>query len=169
MAMPVTSWQAVVLGDPLYRPFLHFAGSGERRKEDRDFRALRAAMLQWPGDAETRYNKFEEAARSTQSGFFAEAAGLDMLGSGQRARALAMFQLAKTTFASSTDKMRQDFHIAASDRAAGRNDIALRTLRDAQMRYPAIPEAAALAEWILILDPPPPPPPPPPPAAAPGR
>ena len=166
MAMPVTSWQAVVLGDPLYRPFLHFAGSGERRKEDRDFRALRAAMLQWPGDAETRYNKFEEAARSTQSGFFAEAAGLDMLGSGQRARALAMFQLAKTTFASSTDKMRQDFHIAASDRAAGRNDIALRTLRDAQMRYPAIPEAAALAEWILILDPPPPPPPP---AAAPGR
>jgi len=157
MAMPATSWQGVVLGDPLYTPFLHLSGSGERRKEDRDFRALRTAMLQWSDSAETRYTKLEEATRRTNSGFFAEAAGLDMLETGQRARANAMFQLAKTTFANAGDRLRQDFHIAASDRAAGRNDIALRTLRDAQVRYTGTPEAEALAEWILILDPPPPP------------
>jgi uncharacterized protein (TIGR03790 family) len=155
MAMPVTSWQGIVLGDPLYRPFLHLSGSGVLRKEDRYFRALRAAMMQWPSDPETRYIRFESATRSTHSGYFAEAAGLDMLESGQRSRALAMFQLAKNTFANSADKMRQDFHIAASDRIAGRNDIALRALRDAQMRYQAVAEAAALADWIQILDPPP--------------
>ena len=160
MAMPVSSWQGVVLGDPLYRPFLHFSGSGERRKEDRDFRALRAAMLQWPASPETRYAKLEDAARRTGSGIFLEATALEMLETGLRSRAAVTFQSAKTAFVRTEDKLRQDFHIAAIDRAAGHKDLALRTLRDAQLRYTGNPGTEALAEWIRILDPPPPPPPP---------
>lgn len=156
MAMPVTSWQGVVLGDPLYRPFLHFSGSGERRKEDRDFRALRAAVLQWPASPETRYAKLEDAARRIGSGFFLEAAALEMLENGDRSRAAVTFQAAKAAFVRTEDKLRQDFHIASIDRAAGRRDLALRTLRDAQLRYTALPGTEALAEWIRILDPPPP-------------
>jgi hypothetical protein len=40
------------------------------------------------------------------------------------------------------------------DRKSGRNDIALRTLRDAQLRYTGLPGSSALDEWIKILDPP---------------
>ena len=47
MAMPVTSWQGVVLGDPLYRPFLHLAGGGVKQEGDIPYRALRAAALEW--------------------------------------------------------------------------------------------------------------------------
>ncbi len=55
------------------------------------------------------------------------------------------------------DKLRQDFHLIAIDRAANRKDLAVRGLRDAQTRYGAIPEAEALQAWLDILDPPPPP------------
>jgi len=157
MAMPVTSWQGVVLGDPLYRPFMHLAGTGIRTKEDRDFRALRAAMLQWPDDREQRWSKLEHAAQQTGSGFFAEALGLELLENGMSSRAVAAFRNAKTLFVRTEDRLRQDFHIIAIDRAAGRKDIALRGLRDAQLRKAGLPETEALAEWIRILDPPPPP------------
>ena len=56
------------------------------------------------------------------------------------------------------DKLRQDFHVIAIDRAAKRKDLAVRGLRDAEVRYGAIPEAQALKGWLDILDPPPPPP-----------
>ena len=56
------------------------------------------------------------------------------------------------------DKLRQDFHLIAIDRAANRKDLAVRGLRDAQTRYGPIPEAEALKGWLDILDPPPPPP-----------
>ena len=154
MAMPVTSWQGVGLGDPLYRPFLHFSGSGASRKEDRDFRALRAAMLQWPGSPEMRYAKLEDAARRAGSGFFLEAAALEMLEAGLPSRAAVTFREAKAAFILSEDKLRQDFHIAAIDRAAGRKDLALRTLRDAQLRFTGQPGTEALVQWIRILDPP---------------
>ncbi|HVJ47161.1 MAG TPA: TIGR03790 family protein, partial [Luteolibacter sp.] len=52
MAIPVASWQGIVLGDPLYRPFLHLDGSGDIVPEDNDYRALRAAVEKWPTDAE---------------------------------------------------------------------------------------------------------------------
>ena len=156
MAMPVTSWQGVALGDPLYRPFLHFSGSGVSRKEDRDFRALRAAMLQWPGSPEMRYAKLEDAARRTGSGCFLEASALEMLEAGLNSRAAVTFQAAKAAYILSEDKLRQDFHMAAIDRAAGRKDLALRTLRDAQVRFTGQPGIEALAQWIRILDPPPP-------------
>lgn len=157
MAMPVTSWQGVVLGDPLYRPFLHLSGTGTIEDEDRNFRALRTAMLQWPDDREERWSKLENAARQTRSGIFAEALGLELLETGMTTRAVTSFRAAKTLFVRAEDKLRQDFHIAAIDRTAGRNDIALRTLRDAQVRKTGLPESEAIDEWVRILDPPPPP------------
>ena len=47
MATPATSWQSVVLGDPLYRPFLRLDGSGTKKLEDRDYRAIRVAQQRW--------------------------------------------------------------------------------------------------------------------------
>lgn len=158
MAMPVTSWQGVVLGDPLYQPFKHLDGGGTLLNEDKDFRALRAATLRWPNDPAERRKQLDQAADRTRSGVLAEAAGLDCLGQGLTAEAAARFRLAKGFFVADADKLRQDFHVIAMDRAANRKDLAVRGLRDAGTRYGTIPEAESLKGWLDILDPPPPPP-----------
>ncbi len=171
-AMPVTSWQGIVLGDPLYRPFRHLDGSGEVAREDTDFRALRAAMLRWPADASERRKQLDKAADRTRSGTIAEAVGLDLAAGGLHAEAAMRFQTAKNLHAASEDKLRADFHQIAMDRAANRKELAVRGLRDAQLRYSGIPEAECLKGWLDILDPPPPPPADPnkqPPATAPKK
>lgn len=161
MAMPATSWQGVVLGDPLYRPFKHLSGTGKLTKEDRDYRALRAAMLKWPDNPVERRSQLDRAALRLNSGKLSEAVGLELLEQGLTAEAAVRFRGAKAMFIRTEDKLRQDLHLIAMDRRAGRKELALRGLRDAQTFYGPIPAAEALAAWILILDPPPPPPPPP--------
>lgn len=160
MAMPVTSWQGVVLGDPLYRPFTHLDGTGTVMKEDKDYRALRAAMVKWPENIPERRDQLDRAALRLNSGRLSEAVGLELLEQGLTAEAAMRFRSAKGVFVRAEDKLRLDFHLIAIDRKAGRKDLALRGLRDAQVKYGPIPGAEALAAWILILDPPPPPAPP---------
>ncbi len=159
MSIPVTSWQGVVLGDPLYQPFRHLSGTGNVTKEDREFRALRAAAMKWPDSPAERQNQLDQAASRMKSGVLAEAVGLDLLSQGLSAEAVARFHTAKTFHVRTEDKLRQNFHIIAMDRAAHRKELALRGLRDAQAIYGPIPEAESLGAWINILDPPPPPPP----------
>jgi uncharacterized protein (TIGR03790 family) len=155
-AMPATSWQGVVLGDPLYRPFRHLDGGGERLDSDKDFRALRAANQRWPSDAAERRKQLDQAAERTRSGILAEAVGLDFLHDKLDVEAAHRFRAAKSLFAANEDKLRVDFHLIAIDRAAMRKDLAIRSLRDAQARYAGIPETDALKGWLDILDPPPP-------------
>jgi hypothetical protein len=156
--MPVTSWQGVVLGDPLYQPFKHFDGSGEVREEDIDFRALRAAQLKWPSDVIERRNQLDKAAERMRSGVIAEAVGLDLAARGLSAEAMFRFRRAKNFYTAAEDKLRIDFHQIAMDRNANRKDLAIRGLRDAQVLYGALLEAESLKAWLDILEPPPPPP-----------
>ena len=170
-AMPVTSWQSVVLGDPLYRPFKHLDGSGDLTQADNDYRALRAAMLRWPEDAVERRQQLEKAAIRLKSGVLAEAIGLDLVERGLAAEATSHFRVAKGYYVKTEDKLRQDFHVIAIHRKANRKDLAVLGLHEAQTLYGPIPEADALKGWLDILDPPPPPPaalPPATPPAAPG-
>lgn len=157
-AMPVTSWQAVVLGDPLYRPFMHLEGTGERTEDDNDFRAIRSAYRQWSIDPTERRHQLDKAADRTRSGILAEAVGLDLLSQGLTTDAIAKFEKAKSLHVATEDKMRNDFHLIAIDRAAGRKEVAIQALREARTRYSSIPESDAIKGWLDILDPPPPPP-----------
>lgn len=158
MAMPVTSWQGVVLGDPLYRPFKHLDGSGQRTKDDNDFRAFQIASQRWADDPAERRKQLDMATERTKSGTLAEALGLDLLQQGLTAEAAVRFRAAKALYVRTEDKLRQDFHVIAIDRAANRKDLAVRGLRDAKLRYAALIEAESLKGWLDILDPPPPPP-----------
>ncbi len=158
MAMPVTSWQGVVLGDPLYRPFRHFDGGGMKQDEDIEFRALRAAAIEWKTDPRERAKQLEKAAERMKSGILAESIGLDLLQQGDSGGAGQWFRTAKTYYARTEDKLRGDFNLISIDRAASRKDLAVRGLREAQMFYGPIPESDALKGWLDILDPPPPPP-----------
>ena len=92
-----------------------------------------------------------------QSGVLAEAVGLSSLQKNDPASAAQWFRTAKTRYTATEDKMRQDFHQIAIDRAAKRKDLAVQGLRAAQLSYGSLPEADALRGWLDILDPPPPP------------
>ncbi len=155
MAMPVTSWQSIVLGDPLYQPFKHLDGSGDLQPKDNDFRALRAASLRWPYNPTERRKQLDLATDRTQSGILAEAVGLDLLLDGLTANAATHFRNAKRYDSQTADKLRQDFHLIAIDRAANRKSLAVSALHDAQREYGIIPETDALKAWLDILDPPP--------------
>lgn len=167
MAMPVTSWQGVVLGDPLYRPFRCLDGGGMKQEPDVEYRALRAAAVEWKDRPVERERQVEKAANRMRSGVLAEALGLQLLERKDTPAAANLFRTAKALYPKSEDKLRQDFNIIAINRAGNHKDLAISGLRDAQVRYGSMPESEGLKVWLDILDPPPPPPPPPAKPAAP--
>jgi uncharacterized protein (TIGR03790 family) len=156
MAMPATSWQGVTLGDPLYQPFGRSAGKPDAA--DADFCALREAIGRLGSAPDERLAKLAEAAERTRSGVYHEAAGLELRELKRDAEAVDSFRKAKALYQDDADKLRQDFHTISIDRAAGRKDLAIRGLRDAQVRYTTLPALDAVKGWLDILDPPPPPP-----------
>lgn len=158
MAMPATSWQGVVLGDPLYTPFSRIDGSGERQSSDQEFRALRAASIEWPNDPKERLDQLQKAADRMNSGILAEAVALEMVETKNFPVASQWFTKAKGLYVKMDDKLRQDLHIVAVDRINNRKDLAIQELREAQVLYGLIPETEALKGWLDILAPPPPPP-----------
>ncbi len=163
MALPVLSWQNLVLGDPLYRPFLHLDGTGEKAAADRDYRALRLAHLRWKEDPAELDQQLRDAADRLKSGTLMEALGLMKREAADAAGAAADFRKAKLYFTDKPDRLRMDLHIAAIERAADRKQEAIQLLRGARTLYADIPESAAANAWLTILDPPPPPPATPPP------
>lgn len=157
-SIPASSWQAIVIADPLYRPFKHFDGTGKNRDEDRDFRALRAATRQFPSTAERR-SKIADAARKLKSGNLAEGLALDHRQTGDAPLARQWFLASKGYFTSPEDKLRQDLQVIAIDREnPERKALAVSELRKARETYQNIPAVSAIDGWLDILDPPPPPP-----------
>jgi uncharacterized protein (TIGR03790 family) len=157
MAMPVTSWQGVVLGDPLYRPFRHFSGTGDKQDSDIHYRAVRAAFLEWQRDPVERRSQLEKASERMKSGVLREAVGLNLWQQGDAPAAALAFRKAQEFYSKPEDQLRQDFHLITIDRAANRKNLAIHALRDAKQRYGALSEAEALESWLSILDPPLPP------------
>lgn len=162
MAAPALSWQAVVLGDPLYRPFVHISGSGRKADADRTFRALRIARLRWPSDAGEREAQLRAAASRMNDPRLLEAVGLHLHLTGRSDRASQLFRDALPRCRQPVEKLRMDLHIARIDREANRKEAAIRQLRTAVTTFASLPETKAAEAWLKILDPPPPPPPKPP-------
>jgi len=156
-SMPVASWQGVVLGDPLYRPFIHINGTGGNRPEDRDFRALRAAAREWPDEADLRREKLAAAAEKLSSGTLAEGLGLEYRENKDIPNAQLWFNKAQAFYVPNADKLRQDMQLIAIERERKNNPAAITELRNARAKYGPIPESEALSGWLDILDPPPPP------------
>lgn len=157
MALPVLSWQNIVLGDPLYRPFLRLDGTGEVTDEDRPYRAMRIAKLRWKDEPMEFEAKLRDGAASLKSGPMMEAIGLMNVEQRKTGIAAKDFQRAKLFYVSKPDRLRMDLHIAAMDRLAGRNAAAVNQLRSVQTLNPGLPEAMAAAAWLNILETPAPP------------
>lgn len=158
MSIRSVSWQGVVLGDPLYRPFGHLDGSGTVQEDDLAYRALRAAALKWKDDPAERRGQLKEAAVRMKSGVILEALGLELLEEGRADRSGTLFVQARELYQEPADNLRMDLHLVQMQRTSGRKLAAVDELRKAETRYANIPEVKAVKGWLDILDPPPPPP-----------
>jgi hypothetical protein len=160
MASRGLSWQSVVIGDPLYRPFAgcEGGGGGENEAAEREFRALRVAALRWGSEPGELRAELAKAARQRGSGTLFEALGLAALADHDAPVAAGYFDQARAAFTDVRDRLRQEFHLVAIDRAAGRNEAAIARLRTMKFRTDGFPSNAAVIGWLNILDPPPPPP-----------
>lgn len=158
MSVPAHSWQAVVLGDPLYRPF---PATDEPDVEDniaKDYKALRTAYMRWGDEPETLVTKVRSAAARMNSGRLYEALGLRALREKEPQLAAAFFNSASRVYLRDSDKLRQTLHLVSLDRQAGRKPEAIKRLRKAKIDFADIPEAKAITALLNILDPPAPPP-----------
>lgn len=158
MSVPSLSWQGIVLGDPLYRPFLHLEGGGEKADADRVFRALRLARTRWGSTPDEFERQIRSAAVRMKSGTMLEALGLDLAARDQNPRARAVFREARAMFPKKPDQLRMDLLIALLDREDERTSDAIKGLNAAKALYAGIPEVTAAITWLNLLDPPPPPP-----------
>lgn len=150
-AINVSSWQGVALGDPLYRPFLHFDGTGDVRNEDRDFRIIRAASREWPKDEALRFEKLTYAHESLSSGTIAESLAIEYLTKKDLPNAQIWLRKARDFYPTPSDKARQDLQLAAIERTKDQKSSAITKLQTAQKTYAKIPEAEAFAAWLKIL------------------
>ena len=158
MAMPVYSWQGVVLGDPLYRPFAQFKNPGILPKEYRDFKVLRAAHLSFT-NAKERLRKVRTAAAKMNSGTLFEALGLEFLEQGQFEEATQFFSSARKAFPDRRDQLRQQLHLIETARRRKLKPAALQLLESSFKAYQDLPESKSLIGLRNILNPPPPKPP----------
>ena len=159
MALPALSWQNVVLGDPLYRPFLHLDGSGEKADNDRNYRAIRIANERWGKEPETMVKKLRTAAAAKSNGWLYEYLGLWHRHHKQYQIAIAFFESASKKHIKESDRLRQWLYTADIHRETGNKPLAIQTLRQAKQLMGEIPESKTTLALLNILDPPPPPPP----------
>lgn len=154
MAMPVHSWQPVVIGDPLYRPFLVKNQSPALADDDKAFRAFALAVSKWSSDPDTLVIKLRTAAARMTSGILYESLGLRLLEENKLDEAKAFFRSAAKIYPGAPDKLRQSLHIIAIHRVMSEKEAALEVIAEAQGRFGDIPEATALVALKNILAPP---------------
>lgn len=152
-SLPGLSWQAIALGDPLYRPFRGVAPESPT-PEDRDFVALFVAARDWGVGSKKYLAKIGMAAKKTRSSVFCEAMGLGLLAGGDERGVVALKQ-ARDYAVSPVERLRLDFENLAMLRAKNPN-LAVREIDRLLLLYPGLPEAEALRGWRAILAPPPP-------------
>ncbi|MBT8038239.1 MAG: TIGR03790 family protein [Verrucomicrobiae bacterium] len=158
MAMPMSSWQSVVLGDPLYRPFIHLNGSGKKDPEDRDYRAIRIANERWGNDPDHMVKKIRTAAAAKTNARLYEYLGLWHRDQKKPEVAIAFFQTASKKHIKKSDRLRQWLYTADIHRQNGNKSLAIATLKKAKETIGNIPESQTTQALLNILDPPAPPP-----------
>ncbi|MFK7909641.1 MAG: TIGR03790 family protein [Akkermansiaceae bacterium] len=158
MSAQALSWQNVVVGDPLYRPFLHFNGSGEKHPEDKTYRAIRIANQEWGDDPETLVKKLRTAAAGKSNPKLYEYLGLWHWAQNKPRIAIAFFQTAVKKHLRESDQLRQWLYVADIHRHSGDKLLAIQTLQKAHDAHGKIPEIKSATALLNILSPPPPPP-----------
>jgi uncharacterized protein (TIGR03790 family) len=156
MSMNAISWQNIVIGDPLYRPYEATTIKREDFDSNRDYKLIRFADVRFP-DQEERARELLKAAQKTKSGTILEMAALDLLNGEQMDQARQAFRKTREVFTEPADKLRQDLHLVELERRSNNTAAALSLLKEAKETYKGLREAKAIDGLLTILDPPAPP------------
>lgn len=157
MALPAHSWQAVVVGDPLYRPFRALLNEPQMAETDKAFRAFRLGLQQWNTEPDTLVTQLRSAAARMESGILYEALGLRYLQRGQRPEAQAFFDSASASYQSPTDQARQLIHLITEHRIRGEKQEALALIQKGLESFEKTPQAKSFIALRNIIAPPAPP------------
>ena len=104
IATPVFSWMQVMVGDPLYQPFI--IKSEIEAGQDDDFKAFRMAVLRWASEPKQLISNLDKATDSLKSGKILESTGLYMMSEKKYKDADEFFKRASLLYTNSEDQLR---------------------------------------------------------------
>jgi uncharacterized protein (TIGR03790 family) len=154
MASPVLSWMSVMVGDPLYRPYVTWLELDEKETEKRssdwsayhDFAVKNGSL----GAAEYRTAAKQFAAR-TRNAAMLEDIGLLEAGAGNYTSATGCFDLARTLYTKRDDILRAVLHEAAALGKQNKAKRGLDLIRTALRIVPDAPAASLLRKMEMEL------------------
>jgi uncharacterized protein (TIGR03790 family) len=161
MATPGVSWQTIVVGDPLYRPFRKVEPL-LNRNIDYDYKTFHLAMQRWgdPDQKKDLFKNLEVAAKKQRSGNLYEALGqLSQEYYPKKLRtASKYYDDAFKLFREPKDKLRVRLTQIDMIRRTRGKEMAVSQLEElvADQRYANIPELEAAKVTLTQLNPPPP-------------
>jgi hypothetical protein len=126
IATPVFSWMQVMIGDPLYQPFI--IKSEIEAGQDDDFKAFRIAVLRWASKPKQLISNLNKAAVSLKSGKILESTGLYMMSEKKYKDADEVFKRAAALYVNSEDQLRIRLLRAQGKLAGGDKGSALEIL-----------------------------------------
>lgn len=150
MSIPALSWQSIVLGDPLYRPFAaQNSGNIVKNDEDKYFQAWWVANREWKGDLEQKQKNLEKAAgQAGGKNFIWEALSYDAFRAGKKDLAQRYMDNALKGAKSPKDRVRMDLEKLAFSRNGSGDDPVLRSKLDfLKGKYASSPYIRVLDEW----------------------
>lgn len=155
MSMPVVSWQGVVFGDPLYRPYARMKDMDVKpSEEDRYFQGWWASRLQFEDRWQERAARLLESARKAPFSFLYEALALEHLYRKEYARAGDMVSAALDGASDARDRSRLLLESLLVDRARGGDKACLLQMDSVKARMPSADFIPALEEWRQRITPP---------------
>ena len=149
IATPVFSWMQVMIGDPLYQPFI--IKSEIEAGQDDDFKAFRIAVLRWASKPKQLISNLNKAAVSLKSGKILESTGLYMMSEKKYKDADEVFKRAAALYVNSEDQLRIRLLRAQGKLAGGDKGSALEILSNSLSDFkgsPGIEAVTSIADQI---------------------
>lgn len=158
MSVPLLSWQNLVIGDPLYQPYLHLDGTGDEVNEDKFYRACQLAFKEWGADIPEFVRKMRASAHNTNDGRYFEVVGLFRRHQGELDEASLFFESAQKMYLLDSDKTRNALHNIDILVEAGQREKAIIACKELLLKIKDTSEFKTVQAMLNILSPPPPPP-----------
>ena len=156
MSIPCLSWQNVVIGDPLYRPFKNKRTKTFSTPQQKAQKAWSLALQEWKNDLPELEAQISSATERMRLPLLSEALALYAQRQKNYPLMSRALKKAQEVALSPQDKLRLGLHEVALFRLQGQKAQALEKLDALKITYGNLPEGEALLEWEQILRPKPP-------------
>lgn len=155
MSMTVLSWQGVVFGDPLYRPYARMKSLDVvPTEQDRYFQGWWASRLQFGDRWNERYPRLLESAGKAPFSFLYEALALEFLYRKQYAQAVKMIMDGLNHVSDPRDRARLLLESLLVDRAQGGEKAFRLQVDSVRARMGSSAFLPSLEEWVKRVAPP---------------